>query len=214
MDGKTKYYIIKAIILISLIISVFYTYYYIFIKYEQITALAFLSVSIAILSIYYGHCSDRRMIILTTSSYNSLFSEFNLRRLTLREKLNRYDNLNLVNAPPILIQNAINDYGIYHSYSIWVCNRYIKSFLDFEEHLKNDQKMELIHEVDNFFIDFCEGKAVFNIQLDQNYLEQLQRIVDSISKFKNFIDDEGRVQRILVNLLYLKNEGPITFQEF
>ena len=86
--------------------------------------------------------------------------------------------------------------------------------MDFQEFFKTTQKEQLIHEIDCLLIDFGNGKQAFNILIDDNYKQQLQRMYDLISEIDIFNNNRERVQKLQHNLGFLKDEGPTTVQDF
>ena len=202
--------IIKSVILLFLLIFTASTLYYIFYEFELTYAIGLLSVSIAILSIFLAYCSDRRMKVLTKAAYNSNYSAFNERRLDLREKLEKYQSLVNSGANRQQIQQAKNDYLIFHSFSIWRCYKLLRDALDFQEFFDRAEKNQLIHEVDCLFMDLGNGKLTLSIIILDNYKKQLQNMYELISGIDIFNEDEERAQRIEYNLAFLKDEGATT----
>ena len=204
-------YILKIGKIISFIVMwifIVLTFYFLYIEKDRPLSIGCLSVAIACLSVFIAICSEKRMRALTDSDYNGQYSDLNTRRLELREKLIKYKSKQALGATRTQLLQDETDYCIYHSFSIWKCLRYLKSIVSLNEFLSPEQRGEVIHEIDCLYQDLGDGKAKFNITIDNNYKEQCQKMYELISEFDIFNADTIRVQRMQNNLGFLRDAGP------
>lgn len=145
------------------------------------------------------------------SSFKETYGEFEDRRLALREKNQKIDfkrqNFdNYSNSTDERID--ILDLNIYLSYSIWKCFTYLDRAMIYRKQMRDNDENDLIHQVDCFFQDLCEGLVVSHIALTNEYQNHLEKMYNIISKFNRFnkdtIKEQFRKERILGNLKFLK----------
>jgi hypothetical protein len=145
------------------------------------------------------------------SSFKETFGEFEDRRLGLREKNQKivYKRKNITNYTNSHDDELDKlDLNIYLSYSIWKCKTYLDRAMIYKKYLRENDENSLIHQVDCFFQDLCEGILIGGIILEKEPKNHLDAMYNIISKFHRFhndsIGDQDRRERILNNLKFLK----------
>jgi hypothetical protein len=155
---------------------------------------------------------------LAKSSVLETIGVFEDRRLGLRERWGIFEVKSNVNPGYISRSNVFKidftEYTYYISFSIWKCRTYVERALTFQENFVTNEENNLIHQVDCFFQDLCEGHIffVFHFQINFQLLEESRRHIQyiynqllTLSLFNLRNDKEQkRRYRILNNLRYLK----------
>jgi hypothetical protein len=220
-SGEKRMYkvkIIKGTIISIFIISIIFLFYYIFCEPNLTSSIAFLSFSIALLSLYLGYISGRRMKAIANATFDEAIREIEDRRLTLQE---RYPILQKKVArmkkqktgDKHELEDAIDEFAIYFQFSIWKCKTYLDRAMNFEEYLQSPDREKIVHHIDCLFFVLAPIKKSLNHTLHESYKGHIQNMYDTIKEFDEFHKDDIRKNRIDTNRSYLKDEGATDFQE-
>jgi len=105
---------------------------------------------------------------------------------------------------------VLNEYSRLYTYSVWKCKEYLDEALFFKKYFKNKEENQIIHFIDCFYQDLCDGKRYLGIPLLPEYIHHLEIIYDNIRELEAFDRNtdkaEARRMRLLINLDYLRNE--------
>lgn len=161
-----------------------------------------ISIGIAIYAVGLAFSATDRMHSLSNYFAQDIKGIFEDRRLFLKDLRENLEEMNRLNQTrTVEYRLRFNEYNRQFIYSIWKGLTYLRQSTELIRWVDKKIQNQLINLLMNYYVEIFVGVEVFNIQISQEYKNQLTQMYEIIKEFKTF-DEEGDKKEFIESLLW------------